>query len=53
MGKLRLHGIRKQKRDQAIKRYEFEYPHLTHKEIADRWGLSRSTVSEILNKERS
>ena len=44
----RLHGKRKEKRDRAVRDFEFQHPQKTQKEIADAFGLSQPTVCEIL-----
>ena len=51
MKNTRLHGIRKEKRDKAVREFEFQHPGHTQKMIADAFGLKQSTISEIL-KER-
>ena len=45
----RLHGLRKQKRDRAVKEFEFQHPQKTEAEIGDAFGLSQSTISRILH----
>jgi len=50
MNKFRLHGKQKEKRDRAVKYYEFEHPQQTEAEIGNAFGISQSTISRILNK---
>ena len=49
----RLHGIRKQKRDRAVKEFEFQHPHYSEAEVGNAFGLHQSTISRILKKEKS
>lgn len=44
----RLHGIRKQKRDNAVRDFEYQHPQMTEAEIGNAFGLSQSTISKIL-----
>jgi len=48
----RLHGKRKEKRNRAVRDYEFQHPQQTQKEIADAFGLSQPTISEILKEKK-
>lgn len=48
----RLTGARKQRRDQAVRDFEFQHPHYTEKEIGDAFGISQSAVSRILNEKK-
>lgn len=44
----RKRGEAKRKRDNAIRRFAFEHPHYTHKEISLKFGIDRSQVTRIL-----
>ncbi|MBA7699425.1 hypothetical protein ES703_108120 [subsurface metagenome] len=50
MNKFRLRGNQKEKRNKAVRYFEFEHPHLTESEIGNAFGIHQSTVSRILNK---
>lgn len=47
----RLHGDRKFKRDEEIRKFYNEFPHYTRRELAEKWGLDASTITRILPKE--
>lgn len=42
-------SLRKTKRDNEIRRYAKQHPTHSHQEIADRFGISRSNITRILN----
>lgn len=45
----RLRGARKQKRNKAVRDFEFQHPHQTETEIGNSFGLSQPTISKILH----
>ena len=52
MNNIRLTGEAKRRRDNAVRRFAFEYPHFTHKEIGFKFGLDRSQVTRILQESK-
>jgi len=42
-------SLRKTKRDNGIRRYAKKHERLSQEELADKFGLSRSNISRILN----
>ena len=52
MNKFRLHGNQKQKRDRAVRYFEYEHPNQTEAEIGNAFGISQPSVSRILNKKK-
>ncbi len=41
--------LRKTKRDKEIRRYSEKHPDYSHQEIANKFSISRSRVTQILN----
>ena len=46
----RYTGNAKFKRDETVRRFSFEHPHYTEKEIGEKYGLSQPVISRILHK---
>lgn len=44
-------SLRKTKRDNEIRRYVKKHPAYSHQEIANKFGISRSNVTRILNSQ--
>jgi len=49
----RYDSLRKTKRDNKIRRYSKKHPAYSQQEIANKFGISRSNISRILNSARS
>lgn len=45
---MKYDSLRKNKRDNMIRRFAARHPELSHQEIADKYGLCRSNISRIL-----
>ncbi|KKN25474.1 hypothetical protein LCGC14_0884390 [marine sediment metagenome] len=43
-------SLRKTKRDNKIRKYHEDNPTFSHQEIADKFGISRSNTTRILNQ---
>lgn len=44
-------SLRKTTRDNEIRRYAKKHPNYSQQEIADKFGISRSNISRILNND--
>jgi DNA-directed RNA polymerase specialized sigma subunit len=47
---MKYDGLRKPQRDNQLIKYAKAHPELSLQEIGDKYGISRSRVSQILNK---
>jgi len=48
---MKYDSLRKTKRDNQIRRFAIKHPDWSQQEIANKFGVSRPTISRILNKE--
>ncbi len=49
----RLTGQVKFKRDESIRKFAFEHPHYTQREIGEKFGLTRRVVQKALEGEKA